>query len=210
MRVDDRADEIEDELHIGSRRQLAAFDAAGDHRPPLVAALGHRSSDDRLDLGVISLFEEPCPSPALGLPTDLESPHEGLDEIALERSGVGQRALPQGRSHAVDESSDERRPAGPAPIDGRLVDRGASCDRVHSKAVVAGARELDHRGVEHAANDLLATSPQDPLGPPRGSRGAGHRVSIAFVTRQLLVAIIPCDPIVLRRATGCCHYEEPR
>ena len=120
-----------------------------------------------LELGAISLFEQPGPSSALGLPTDLESPREGLDEVALERSGVGQRRLSQRRSHSVDERRDERRAARPAPIDRGLVDRGPRRDHVHSKAVVARVRELDDRGIEHATHHLLAASPEGPLGATR-------------------------------------------
>jgi hypothetical protein len=190
-RVDDGADEIEDELHISSRRQLPAVDAAGDHRPPLVTALGHHGSDDRFDLGAISFLEQPRPCSTLGLPTDSKSPRKGLAEIALERSSVGQRALAHGRSHSVDRRRRERRPAGPPPIDRRLVDQGPSSDLVHSKAVVARPRELSDRGIEHAANDLLATAPQDPLGATRRPRGAAHDRDIAPLRRQPGVAMIP-------------------
>jgi hypothetical protein len=132
-----------------------------------VATLVHRTSDDRLDIGAVSLVEQPFPGSALDLPTEGESPRKRLDEITLEPSGVRERALAKGRSHPVHCGSDQRRTARPTPIDRGLVDLGRGSDRAHPKGGVARARELEDRGIEDASHYLLAASPEDPLGATR-------------------------------------------
>src|SRR6476659_9504493 len=105
---------MQEELRIGSLRHFAPVDGARDHRPPLAATLVHRVSDDRFDLGTVSLVEQPCPRSAFDLPTDVESPCERLDEITLQLSSVRQGALAKRLAHPLDERRDERCPARPA------------------------------------------------------------------------------------------------
>src|SRR5919198_4306876 len=185
---------MQEELRIGSRRYVTPSDGARDHRPPLAATLLHRVSDDRFDLGIVSLVEQPCPGSAFDLPTDGESSRKCLDEITLQLSGVRQRALAKRLPHPFDQRSDERCPARPASIDRGLVDPSHRHDLGHAKAGVSGARELDHRGIEHATHHFLAASPEGPLGATRrcGSAPHGQDASIAF----------------LQIATRCCRHAQ--
>ncbi len=50
---------MQEQLSVGPRCKLTPVDGTRDHRPPLVATLFHRLSDESFDLGVASLFEQP-------------------------------------------------------------------------------------------------------------------------------------------------------
>ena len=110
MGVDDRADDLQEERRISSRRHFAPVDGARDHRPPLATTLVHRFSDDRFDLGTVSLVEQPRPGSAFDLPTDIESPRECLNEISLQIPCVRQRAIAKRLPHPLDDRSDRRCP----------------------------------------------------------------------------------------------------
>src|SRR5262249_51790073 len=100
-------------------------------------------------------------------------------EIALQLSGVRQRALAERLAHPLDQRSDQRRPARPASIDRGLVDPGPGHDLVHAKAGVSRARELDDGGLADATHHLLPASPEGALGATRFSESTTHARTLA-------------------------------